>query len=89
MKLPNEAVFDERLGRIARSILAELIARPPGWQTNAAKLWETADRHRGARADQDPEGAAARRGLRNHDGGVRHATEMISMGSTLVNGSWM
>lgn len=51
VKLPNAAVLDERLGRIARSILAEIIARPPGWQTNAAKLWETASRHRGDRAE--------------------------------------
>lgn len=51
VKLPNGSVFDERLGRIARSVLAEIVARPPGWQTNAAKLWETANRHRGARAE--------------------------------------
>jgi hypothetical protein len=51
VQLPNEQVLDERLGRIARSVLAELIARPPGWQTTAEKLAETAQRHRGARAE--------------------------------------
>jgi hypothetical protein len=50
-KMANEVVWDERLGRIARSVLQELVARPPGWQTNAEKLWETAYRHRGARAE--------------------------------------
>ena len=48
---PNELVFDERLGMLARMVLLEIIARPPGWQTNAQKMWEKAFRNRGDRAE--------------------------------------
>jgi hypothetical protein len=51
VQLPNQQVFDERMGRIARSVLAELIARPPGWETTADRLADSAQRHRGARAE--------------------------------------
>lgn len=48
---PNEMVFDERLGMLARMVLVEIIARPPGWQTNAQQMWEKAHRNRGSRAE--------------------------------------
>ncbi|HTE57013.1 MAG TPA: hypothetical protein VK698_39440 [Kofleriaceae bacterium] len=48
---PNEMVFDERLGMLSRMVLVEILARPPGWQTNAQKMWEKAHRHRGDRAE--------------------------------------
>lgn len=48
---PNEMVFDERLSMLARMVLVEIIARPPGWQTNAQQMWEKAYRNRGARAE--------------------------------------
>lgn len=49
--IPNVALFDERLGYVARGILHELLGRPPGWQTNAEKLADVARMHRGARAE--------------------------------------
>lgn len=48
---PNEMVFDERLGMLARMVLVEIIARPPGWQTNAQQMWEKTYRNRGTRAE--------------------------------------
>lgn len=48
---PNELVFDERLGMLSRMVLVEILARPPGWQTNAQLMWENAHRHRGKRAE--------------------------------------
>ncbi|MFJ9101338.1 hypothetical protein ACIRJM_23055 [Streptomyces sp. NPDC102405] len=50
-QIPNELAFDERLGALARLVLIQMLAQRPGWQTNAAKLWETANRHRGERAE--------------------------------------
>jgi hypothetical protein len=50
-QIPNDLAFDERMGALARLVLIQMLAQRPGWQTNAAKLWETADRHRGARAE--------------------------------------
>lgn len=49
--IPNVALFDERLGYIARGVLHELLGRPPGWQTNAEKLADVARAHRGQRAE--------------------------------------
>lgn len=49
--LPNEMVFDERLSCLARHIIAELMARPPGWQTTADRMAEAAKRARGPRAE--------------------------------------
>lgn len=49
--LPNEMVFDDRLSFLARAVLAELIARPPGWQTTADRMADAAKRARGARAE--------------------------------------
>ncbi|MDH6448227.1 hypothetical protein M2155_000635 [Streptomyces sp. SAI-119] len=49
--IPNVALFDERLGYIARGVLHELLGRPPGWQTNAEKLAEAAQRHRGSKGE--------------------------------------
>ncbi|MFE2832223.1 hypothetical protein ACFXI6_14415 [Streptomyces mirabilis] len=51
VQIPNELVFDERLSTLARLVLIQMLAQRPGWQTNAVKLWETADRHRGAQAE--------------------------------------
>jgi hypothetical protein len=51
VQIPNELVFDERLSALARMVLIQILAQRPGWQTNAAKLWEAADRHRGAQAE--------------------------------------
>lgn len=50
-QIQNELVFDERMGALARLVLIQMLAQRPGWQTNAAKLWETADRSRGSRAE--------------------------------------
>lgn len=49
--LPNDMVFDDQLSCLARSILAELMARPPKWQTTADKMAEAAKRARGDRAE--------------------------------------
>ncbi|MEE4419560.1 hypothetical protein [Streptomyces bugieae] len=56
--LPNELLRDDRLTYCARGVLAELLSRPSGWETNADALSERARRHRG---DVVGEG---RRGLR-------------------------
>jgi hypothetical protein len=48
---PNETVFDERMGMLARMVLVEILARPPGWETTAQQMWEKAYRNRGARAE--------------------------------------
>lgn len=49
--LPNGALFDERLGYIARGVLHELLGRPPGWQANADSLSANAKRHRGSKGE--------------------------------------
>jgi hypothetical protein len=49
--IPNGALFDERLGYVARGVLHELLGRPPGWQTNAEKMAEAAQRQRGPRGE--------------------------------------
>lgn len=49
--VPNVALFDERLGYLARGVLHDLLGRPPGWQTNAERLAATAQRHRGAKGE--------------------------------------
>ncbi|MGQ4343545.1 hypothetical protein [Streptomyces sp. SAS_275] len=49
--IPNVALFDERLGYLARGVLHELLGRPPGWQTNAERLAATAQRHRGGKGE--------------------------------------
>lgn len=51
VQIPNALVFDERLSALARMVLIQMLTQRPGWQTNAAKLWESADRHRGPRAE--------------------------------------
>jgi hypothetical protein len=51
VQIPNELVNDESLTALARLVLIQILAHRPGWQTNAAKLWETADRHRGTLAE--------------------------------------
>lgn len=51
VQVPNELVFDERMGTLARLVLIQMLAQRPGWQTNALKLWETAYRNRGAQAE--------------------------------------
>lgn len=56
--LPNEMLRDDRLTYCARGVLAELLTRPSGWETNADALSDRARRHR---ADVVGEG---RRGLR-------------------------
>lgn len=56
--LPNELLRDDRLTYCARGVLAQLLSRPSGWETNADALSERARRHRG---DVVGEG---RRGLR-------------------------
>lgn len=57
--LPNELIRDDRLTYCARGVLAELLTRPSGWETNADALSDRARRHRG---DVVGEG---RRGLRS------------------------
>ncbi|MFF7142290.1 hypothetical protein ACFZB5_13710 [Streptomyces nodosus] len=49
--LPNELLRDDRLSYCARGVLAELLSRPNGWETNADALWERARRHRGGRGE--------------------------------------
>lgn len=44
--LPNELLRDDRLSYCARAVLAELLSRPDGWETNADALSERARRHR-------------------------------------------
>ncbi|MFF0166772.1 hypothetical protein [Streptomyces prasinus] len=56
--LPNALLRDDRLTYLARGVLAELLSRPSGWETNADALSDRARRHRG---DVVGEG---RRGLR-------------------------
>jgi hypothetical protein len=57
--LPNATLRDDRLTYCARGVLAELLTRPEGWETNADALSDRARRHRG---DVVGEG---RRGLRS------------------------
>ncbi|MFF2852638.1 hypothetical protein ACFVT5_41055 [Streptomyces sp. NPDC058001] len=57
--LPNATLRDDRLTYCARGVLAELLSRPEGWETNADALSDRARRHRG---DVVGEG---RRGLRS------------------------
>lgn len=56
--IPNAVLRDDRLSYCARGVLAELLSRSSGWETNADALSERARRHRG---DIVGEG---RRGLR-------------------------
>lgn len=49
--LANDAIRDGRLSGLARSVLMELISRPPGWQTNADQMWKQARKDRGDRAE--------------------------------------
>lgn len=49
--LANEAIRDGRLSGLTRSVLMELISRPPGWQTNADQMWRQARKDRGDRAE--------------------------------------
>ena len=49
--LANSPIRDGRLSGLARSVLMELISRPPGWQTNADEMWKKARRDRGDRAE--------------------------------------
>lgn len=49
--LANQAIRDGRLSGLARSVLMELISRPPGWQTNADQMWRQARKDRGDRAE--------------------------------------
>jgi hypothetical protein len=57
--IPNSALRDDRLSYCARGVLAELLSRPNGWETNADALSDRARRRRG---DVVGEG---RRGLRS------------------------
>lgn len=45
--LPNDLLRDDTLTYCARGILAELLSRPSGWETNADALSERARRRRG------------------------------------------
>lgn len=47
----NQAIRDGRLSGLARSILFELLSRPPGWQSNADRMWRQARKDRGDRAE--------------------------------------
>jgi hypothetical protein len=49
--LPNELLRDDRLSYCARAVLAELLSRPNGWETNADALSERARRHRDGRGE--------------------------------------
>lgn len=49
--LPNELLRDDRLSYCARAVLAELLSRPDGWETNADALSERARRHRDGRGE--------------------------------------
>ncbi|MDT0302878.1 hypothetical protein [Streptomonospora wellingtoniae] len=47
----NQAIRDGRLSGLARSVLFELLSRPPGWQSNADRMWRQARKDRGDRAE--------------------------------------
>lgn len=51
VQMANETVFDGRLSRLARQILTEIMARPPGWQTTADQMADDGKRERGTRAE--------------------------------------
>ncbi|MBD0743543.1 hypothetical protein BG418_18390 [Streptomyces sp. CBMA152] len=51
VQMANQTVLDERLSRLARQILTELVARPPGWQTTADAMADEGKRQRGPRAE--------------------------------------
>jgi hypothetical protein len=50
-QIPNQTIFDGRLSRLARQVLCELIARPPGWQTTADAMADEGKRERGPRGE--------------------------------------
>jgi len=47
--LPNGTVRDERLGHMARGILADIVSRPKGWKTNADEMADRGRRLRGVK----------------------------------------
>lgn len=49
--VPNEIKYNERLSVLARHVLEDLIGRPPGWQSNADRMWQQARKARGDRAE--------------------------------------
>ncbi|GHC88295.1 hypothetical protein GCM10007079_33140 [Nocardiopsis terrae] len=51
MILPNAVIRDERLSYTARGVLAELLSRPDGWDTNADDMWRNARKNRGESAE--------------------------------------
>jgi hypothetical protein len=51
VQMANETVFDGRLSRLARQLLTEIMARPPGWQSTADQMADDGKRERGARAE--------------------------------------
>jgi hypothetical protein len=69
--LPNAMLRDDRLTYCARGVLAELLSRPSGWETNADALSDRARRHRG---DVVGEG---RRGLRSAFAELERAGYMV------------
>lgn len=50
--IPNSALRDDRLSYCARGVLAELLSRPNGWETNADALSERARRRRGNKSGE-------------------------------------
>lgn len=51
VQMANETVFDGRLTRLARQLLTEIMARPPGWQATADEMAAQGKRERGASAE--------------------------------------
>ncbi len=50
-QIPNQTLFDGRLSRLARQVLSELVARPPGWQATADSMADDGKRERGPKAE--------------------------------------
>ncbi len=74
--LPNDLLFDDRLSALARCIVAELMARPPGWQTTADRMCDAAIRARGSKAESRRAFHAAFAELEEHGYLLRRRTRI-------------
>ncbi|MFE3206410.1 hypothetical protein [Embleya sp. NPDC059237] len=78
--LPNSTLRDERLSYHARGVLAELLSRPDGWETNADTLSERARRARGEKTGE------GRRGMRAAISELEDAGYIVRHRNKLENG---
>lgn len=79
VQIPTQTVFDERLSRLARQVLTELIARPPGWQATADSMADEGKRHRGPKGE-------SRRALRAAFAELEEAGYMVRTRSRIPKG---